>query len=449
MLLKMLRKDRNHYTQIRSMGLTTAILIGTVVLNHSKLDPFIRLMPENTPTLIQEDLYFGRNMGETGRVTEQEFQTFLSKVITPRFPDGLTVYEVKGQFLDSAERLIREPRKVVSLIYLNDETNQQSINEIITTYKEQFQQESVLRVANSDVAVGFDPADDLIENDPTPELVQVDLYFGRNIGETGRVTERQFEKFLREVMTPRFPDGLTVYDADGQFLDSSSTLIRESSKVVSLVFLDTEKNERSIERIINTYKRQFHQESVLEVVNEAVNVGFGQSADLIEHDPTPELIQVDLYFGRNMGETERVTEQQFRDFLNNTVTPRFPDGLTVYDAKGQFLDSSKRLIREPSKVISLILLDTQENEQFINQIIDVYKQRFQQESVLQVVDEELEIAQFARCHRRITSAAVCELGGDCIVPGGFTSAPGMFWLQGLLGTDWRSILLLVAGRKPC
>lgn len=39
--------------------------------------------------------------------------------------------------------------------------------------------------------------------------------------------------------------------------------------------------------------------------------------------------------------------------------------------------------------MSLILEDTQVNEQSINQIIDAYKQKFQQESVLAVVDENL------------------------------------------------------------
>jgi hypothetical protein len=91
------------------------------------------------PTLVQEDLYFGRNIGTTGQVSEQQFRQFLKEEITPRFPDGLTVYNAKGQFLDSSEQLIREPSKVVSLVFEDTQKNHQAINEIISTYKYKFQ----------------------------------------------------------------------------------------------------------------------------------------------------------------------------------------------------------------------------------------------------------------------------------------------------------------------
>lgn len=352
----------------------------------------VQVEHETTATLIQEDLYFGRNIGTTGRVAEQQFRQFLRDVVTSRFPDGLTVYDAKGQFLDSDGDLIREPSKVVSLAYEDNAKNRQSVRDIVNAYQQQFQQESVLQVGNHDIAVGFGQGEDLINNDSTPELIQVDLYFGRNIGTTGRVSDRQFRQFLERVVTPRFPDGLTVYDANGQFLDRSNDLIREPSNVVSLILEDTQTNEQSLHQIIDAYKDQFQQESVLEVVNENVNVGFSQGEDLIDNDPTPELIQADLYFGRNIGTTGRVSDRQFRRFLRDEITPRFPDGLTVYKADGQFLDSSNRLIREPSNVVSLILEDTLANEQSINQIMDAYKQKFQQESVLAVVDESLGVA---------------------------------------------------------
>lgn len=130
---------------------------------------------------------------------------------------------------------------------------------------------------------------------------------------------------------------------------------------------------------------------MLEVVNEAVAVGFGQGEDIIDNSEILERIQVDLYFGRNIGTRGRVTEQQFQRFLNDQIIPQFANNSTVYDARGQFLDSSDQLIREPSKVVSLITTDTEQNEQSINAIISAYKQQFQQESVLQVVDETLSV----------------------------------------------------------
>lgn len=311
-------------------------VLELLALNTSIQFQIVQAESETTPALIQEDLYFGRNIGTTGQVSERQFQRFLKDVVTPRFPDGLTVYDANGQFLDSDRDLIREPSKVISLAYESNAENQQAVNEIITLYQQQFQQESVLQVENIDITVGFGQGEDVINNDPTPELIQVDLYFGRNIGTTGQVSDRQFRRFLRNEVTPRFPDGLTVYDAKGQFLDASTDLIRKPSKVVSLILEDTQKNERSLLQIIDAYKTQFQQELVLQVVNEDVNVGFGQGEDLIDNDPIPELVQVDLYFGRNIGTTGQVSDRQFRRFLRDQITPRFPDGLTVYDADGQF-----------------------------------------------------------------------------------------------------------------
>jgi hypothetical protein len=112
-------------------------------------------------------------------------------------------------------------------------------------------------VVNEEVNIGFDESADLIDNDPIPELIQSDLYFGRNITGGGEISEAEFQKFLEREITPRFPDGLTVYEADGQFLDSTGTLIKEPSKVVSLIFEDTAENEAAIEQIIVAYKQQF------------------------------------------------------------------------------------------------------------------------------------------------------------------------------------------------
>ncbi|OKH44329.1 hypothetical protein NIES30_22820 [Phormidium tenue NIES-30] len=100
------------------------------------------------------------------------------------------------------------------------------------------------------------------------------MYFGRNIAGGGEVSEAAFQQFLDQEITPRFPDGLTVYDADGQFLDSTNTLVKEPSKVVSLIFEDTVENEAAIDQIIQAYKQQFQQESVLQVVDEDIQVAF-------------------------------------------------------------------------------------------------------------------------------------------------------------------------------
>jgi Protein of unknown function (DUF3574) len=77
----------------------------TNVFEVAALSSLMQLYPvlpakESVPTLLQQDLYFGRNIGATGRVTEQQFRKFLKDVVAPRFSTGITVYDAKGQFLD-------------------------------------------------------------------------------------------------------------------------------------------------------------------------------------------------------------------------------------------------------------------------------------------------------------------------------------------------------------
>ncbi|WP_337884411.1 DUF3574 domain-containing protein [Fischerella thermalis] len=108
----------------------------------------------STKILIKDELYFGLSKPGGKTVSEVEWQLFLNRVITPRLPDGLTVMDVYGQYLDSYGRLTREKTKLVILIYENSQTQNQKIEEIIASYKKTFQQESVLRVTSS-VKVSF------------------------------------------------------------------------------------------------------------------------------------------------------------------------------------------------------------------------------------------------------------------------------------------------------
>jgi hypothetical protein len=91
------------------------------------------------------ELYFGRNR-PGGEVSEAEFQHFLEVEVTKRFPDGLTLLDGLGQFLDSAGTIEKEKSKLLILFYpLNDREAGRKIEDIRSAYKGQFQQESVLR----------------------------------------------------------------------------------------------------------------------------------------------------------------------------------------------------------------------------------------------------------------------------------------------------------------
>jgi hypothetical protein len=98
---------------------------------------------------------------------------------------------------------------------------------------------------------------------------QVELYLGRSILGGGAVTPADFRRFLAEVVTPRFPDGLTVLDAAGQFRDRKGRIVREPSQILILLVPDVAAVAGKIDAIVRAYKRRFRQESVLRVQSEA------------------------------------------------------------------------------------------------------------------------------------------------------------------------------------
>jgi uncharacterized protein DUF3574 len=97
---------------------------------------------------IRAELYFGRNRPDGGEVSQKEFDDFLSKFITPRFPDGLTVIKGRGQFLNSEGSVERERSVVLILLYPVAARREKhiKIEEIREEYVTRFKQQSVLRV---------------------------------------------------------------------------------------------------------------------------------------------------------------------------------------------------------------------------------------------------------------------------------------------------------------
>ena len=91
------------------------------------------------------------------------------------------------------------------------------------------------------------------------------LFFGRAIGDDGKVSDAAFRRFVDEELTSRFPDGLTILDGGGQWKGAENKLIRESSKEVLIVLPKTGDAQARIEAVRAAYKARFAQESVLEV----------------------------------------------------------------------------------------------------------------------------------------------------------------------------------------
>jgi Protein of unknown function (DUF3574) len=79
------------------------------------------------------------------------------------------------------------------------------------------------------------------------------------------VTEAEFQRFLDLEITPRFPDGLTLLTALGQFRGSSGVIQRERSMLLILLYprVTARSSSVKIEEIRAAYVCQFNQQSVL------------------------------------------------------------------------------------------------------------------------------------------------------------------------------------------
>jgi hypothetical protein len=94
-----------------------------------------------------------------------------------------------------------------------------------------------------------------------------------------------------------------------------------------------------------------------------------------------------MYFGRNIGGELGVSEQEWDAFVDAEITPRFPDGLTVTDAEGQWRDSETgAIVREPSKQLTVFLGDEAADRRALDAIAAAYKAQFQQQAVALVIE---------------------------------------------------------------
>jgi hypothetical protein len=94
------------------------------------------------------------------------------------------------------------------------------------------------------------------------------LYFGRNMADTAVVSDSAWGTFVREVLTPTFPEGATVWDAAGQWRAPDGTTVRERSFVVELLHPATLDAEARVRSVIDAYKSRFAQQAVLRMVTD-------------------------------------------------------------------------------------------------------------------------------------------------------------------------------------
>ena len=102
-----------------------------------------------------------------------------------------------------------------------------------------------------------------------PKMV-AELMFGRDIGHGVGVSESEWQHFVARELVSRFPDGLTIIDAIGQWRDrDSGRIVHEPSKHVEIVLPGNKDDDAHLDAVVTAYKHAFHQHSVGVIVRPA------------------------------------------------------------------------------------------------------------------------------------------------------------------------------------
>jgi hypothetical protein len=98
-------------------------------------------------------------------------------------------------------------------------------------------------------------------------------------------------------------------------------------------------------------------------------------------------VDTKLYFGLGLADhpDQGISEARWREFLDQEVSPRFPDGLSVLDVYGQWQGKSQSVPeRLRSKLLIIDYPDTQQNRDKIDAIRAAWKKLTGDQSVLRV-----------------------------------------------------------------
>ncbi len=95
-------------------------------------------------------------------------------------------------------------------------------------------------------------------------MARLELLFGGSF-KGGAVGPRNFARFIKTEVAPRFPNGLSLFEGQGQWRGASGRLIRERSRLLLIWYEPDSAADAKIEAIRAAYKKRFKQQSVMRV----------------------------------------------------------------------------------------------------------------------------------------------------------------------------------------
>jgi hypothetical protein len=95
---------------------------------------------------VRTELIFGLKRADGSTISAKEWAAFMAGVVTPRFPEGLTVLEGYGQYRNASGQMVMEPSNIVMILHPPDAAVDASVESVRAEYCRQFGQESVLKI---------------------------------------------------------------------------------------------------------------------------------------------------------------------------------------------------------------------------------------------------------------------------------------------------------------
>lgn len=97
--------------------------------------------------MVETQLFFGMSKPKGGAVSQRDWEAFVAREVSPRFPEGFSVIEGAGFWRDgTTQKTISEKSKVVVRLHERSAEADRAIGAIVEAYKVKFEQEAVLRV---------------------------------------------------------------------------------------------------------------------------------------------------------------------------------------------------------------------------------------------------------------------------------------------------------------
>ncbi len=124
-------------------AIVSAVLLAAGATAVGAQTPALSCHGTQQPKMVAE-LLFGRDIGHRVGVSQSTWARFVAREITPRFPDGLTITDVIGQWRDrDSGTIVREPSKQVEIVLPGNDDDEARLDALVTAYKRRFRQQSV------------------------------------------------------------------------------------------------------------------------------------------------------------------------------------------------------------------------------------------------------------------------------------------------------------------